>query len=100
MSKLSHQEAAWINTPANSLIDFELMFEGRPDAVMTLKLLKEEHERDETSPLQAHSTGSKRPGWKKEFMAALTQVAGEIGDISEEDIQREVIAYRKAKRKN
>src|SRR5438552_6702379 len=44
--------------------------------------------------------GRKRPGWKKEFMAALTQVAGEIGDISEEDIQREVIAYRKARRKN
>jgi uncharacterized phage-associated protein len=50
LSKLSHQEAAWIKTPANGLIDFELMFEGRPDAAMTLRLLKEEYERDQPSP--------------------------------------------------
>lgn len=43
--------------------------------------------------------GRKRPGWKKEFMAVLRQAASEMGNVSEEEIWKEVAEYRKARRK-
>ena len=52
LSKLSHREAAWTKTPANRLIDFELMFSGRPDAALTLELLTEE---SSAKPLVSHA---------------------------------------------
>jgi uncharacterized phage-associated protein len=38
---ISHEEPTWIETPENELIPFELMFEGRKDASLTLELLSE-----------------------------------------------------------
>lgn len=40
LSKLSHKEPAWQKTAENQLIDFELFFEGRPEAGITLELLR------------------------------------------------------------
>jgi hypothetical protein len=42
--------------------------------------------------------GRKRRGWKKEFLESLTQVAKDIGEVSEEEILRTVRTYRKEKR--
>jgi hypothetical protein len=42
--------------------------------------------------------GRKRPGWKKEFLASLSEAAKDIGEISEEDVLRAVRTYRKEKR--
>lgn len=42
LSRLSHQEATWKRTKENRLIDFELFFDGRPDAAPTLDALREE----------------------------------------------------------
>jgi len=36
---ISHDEPAWKKTPENDFITFELMFEGRDDASLTLELL-------------------------------------------------------------
>jgi uncharacterized phage-associated protein len=44
LSDLSHKERTWKKTPENCFIDFELMFEGRPDAAETLGMLKAEDE--------------------------------------------------------
>ncbi|HEV2988593.1 MAG TPA: hypothetical protein VG759_09130 [Candidatus Angelobacter sp.] len=41
--------------------------------------------------------GRKRPGWKKEFMALLRQAASQMGNVSEEEILKEVAEYRKAR---
>ena len=49
LSRISHQEPTWRKTPENGLIDFELFFEGRPDAEQTLVLLKEDSSRQEKS---------------------------------------------------
>jgi hypothetical protein len=38
--------------------------------------------------------GRKRAGWKKEFLDALSEAAKDIGEISEEEIQRTVPGYR------
>lgn len=43
LSKLSHKEAAWKKTPENNIIDFELMFEGRDEAMPVLELLRQEN---------------------------------------------------------
>jgi uncharacterized phage-associated protein len=43
LSDLSHKEATWTKTPENEIIDFELMFEGRDDAMHTLELLRQEN---------------------------------------------------------
>jgi hypothetical protein len=41
--------------------------------------------------------GSKRAGWKKDFLEALFEVAKDIGDISEEEIERDSqLSCRKA----
>jgi hypothetical protein len=42
--------------------------------------------------------GKKRRGWKKEFLASLTEAARDIGDLSEEEILRTVRSYRKERR--
>ena len=42
--------------------------------------------------------GRKRAGWKKEFLDALSVAAKDIGDISEEDIQRTIRSYREERR--
>jgi hypothetical protein len=42
--------------------------------------------------------GKKRRGWKKEFLDSLAEAAGDIGEISEEEILRNVRAYRKERR--
>jgi hypothetical protein len=42
--------------------------------------------------------GPKRAGWKKEFLEALSEAAKDIGDISEEEIQRTVRNYRDERR--
>jgi hypothetical protein len=38
--------------------------------------------------------GRKRAGWKKEFLDALSEAAKDIGEISEEEIQRTIRSYR------
>ena len=42
--------------------------------------------------------GRKRRGWKKKFLESLTEVAKDIGEISEEEILRTVRAYRRERR--
>ena len=42
--------------------------------------------------------GRKRRGWKKEFLESLTEVARDIGEVSDEEILRTVRAYRKERR--
>jgi hypothetical protein len=42
--------------------------------------------------------GKKRRGWKKEFLASLTEAAKEVGEVSEEEILRTVGSYRKERR--
>lgn len=41
--------------------------------------------------------GRKRQGWKNEFFESLTEVAKDIGEISQEEILRSVHSYRKEK---
>lgn len=38
--------------------------------------------------------GRKRTGWKKEFLATLSEAAKDIGDISEGEVQRTIGRYR------
>ena len=42
--------------------------------------------------------GRKRAGWKKEFLDALTNAAKDLGEISEEEIQRTIRSYREERR--
>ena len=42
--------------------------------------------------------GRKHPGWKKEFLARLSDAAKDLGDISEEEILKTVRAYRRERR--
>ena len=42
--------------------------------------------------------GRKRAGWKKEFLDALTNAAKDLGEISEEEIQRTIRSYRAERR--
>ncbi len=42
--------------------------------------------------------GRKRPGWKKEFQQTLSEAAKDIGEISEEEIQRTIRSYREESR--
>jgi hypothetical protein len=42
--------------------------------------------------------GRKRAGWKKEFLDSLSEAAKDIGEISEEEIQRTIRSYREEKR--
>jgi len=42
--------------------------------------------------------GRKRRGWKKEFLESLTEAARDIGEVSDEEIQRTVRAYRQERR--
>ncbi len=42
--------------------------------------------------------GRKRPGWKKEFLDSLSDAAQDIGEISEEEIQRTIRSYRAERR--
>ena len=42
--------------------------------------------------------GKKRRGWKKEFLASLSEAARDIGEVSEEEILRTVRRYRKERR--
>ncbi len=41
--------------------------------------------------------GRKRPGWKKEFLAAIQEAAGDLGELSQNEI-RKVIAQRRSVR--
>ena len=41
--------------------------------------------------------GRKRRGWKKEFLESLTEAAKDIGEISQEEILRNIRSYRKEK---
>jgi hypothetical protein len=42
--------------------------------------------------------GRKRAGWKKEFLRTLSEAAKDMGDISEEEIQRTIRSYREERR--
>ena len=42
--------------------------------------------------------GRKRPGWKKEFLRTLSEAAKDIGEVSEEEIQRTIRSYREESR--
>jgi hypothetical protein len=42
--------------------------------------------------------GKKRRGWKREFLASLSEAAKDIGEVSEEEILRTVRTYRKERR--
>ena len=42
--------------------------------------------------------GRKRAGWKKEFLKALSDAANDIGDISQDEIQRTIREYRAERR--
>jgi hypothetical protein len=42
--------------------------------------------------------GKKRRGWKREFLASLTEAAKDIGEVSEEEILHTVRSYRKERR--
>ena len=42
--------------------------------------------------------GRKRAGWKKEFLETLSEAAKDIGEISEEEIQRTIRGYREENR--
>ena len=42
--------------------------------------------------------GRKRPGWKKEFMEALSEAGKDMGEISEEEILRTIRGYRRERR--
>ena len=42
--------------------------------------------------------GRKRAGWKKEFLATITEAAKDLGDVSAEEIQRTIRSYREEKR--
>ena len=42
--------------------------------------------------------GKKRRGWKKEFLETLTEVARDIGEVSEEEILHTIRSYRKERR--
>lgn len=42
--------------------------------------------------------GRKRPGWESEFIGALQEAAEDLGDVSEEEIQRDVLEYRKSRK--
>jgi hypothetical protein len=42
--------------------------------------------------------GRKRRGWKKEFLESLTEVARDVGEVSDEELLRTVRAYRKERR--
>ena len=55
LSVMSHKEAAWGRTPENQIINFELMFEGRPDAKLTLELLRQEIEQTPDASKAARS---------------------------------------------
>jgi uncharacterized phage-associated protein len=48
LSDRSHREPAWKKTPNNHLIDFELFFEGHPEAKAILDLLKDESHAEAT----------------------------------------------------
>jgi hypothetical protein len=42
--------------------------------------------------------GKKCRGWKKEFLASLTEAAKDMGEVSEEEILRTVRSYRRERR--
>ena len=42
--------------------------------------------------------GRKRAGWKQEFLNTLSEAAKDMGEISEEDIQRTIRSYRDERR--
>ena len=42
--------------------------------------------------------GRKRAGWKKEFLEALSDAAKDIGEVSQEEIQRTIRDYRAERR--
>ena len=50
LSDLSHEEPTWKKTAENEFINFELMFEGQPDAALTLELLTKEHSQTAHGP--------------------------------------------------
>jgi hypothetical protein len=43
--------------------------------------------------------GRKRPNWKADFLATLTEAARDISAVSSKDLQRAVREYRKSKKK-
>lgn len=43
--------------------------------------------------------GRKRPGWKKEFLAVLSEAAKDLGEISQDEILRTIRSYRDERRK-
>jgi hypothetical protein len=43
--------------------------------------------------------GRKRSGWKKDFLRSVQKAAGDLGDISEEEILRIVREYRSGRKK-
>ena len=43
--------------------------------------------------------GRKRAGWKKDFLRSVQKAAGDLGDISEEEILRTVREYRSGRKK-
>jgi hypothetical protein len=42
--------------------------------------------------------GRKRAGWKKEFLATISEAAKDLGELSDEEIQRTIRSYREERR--
>ena len=42
--------------------------------------------------------GRKRAGWKREFLEAISEAAKDLGELSEEEIQRTIRSYREERR--
>ena len=44
--------------------------------------------------------GRKRPGWKRDFLAAVREASGDLADVSERQLTDTVRAYRRERRKS
>lgn len=42
--------------------------------------------------------GRKRAGWKREFLEVISEAAKDLGELSEEEIQRTIRSYREERR--
>ena len=42
--------------------------------------------------------GRKRAGWKKEFLETISEAAKDLGELSNEEIQRAIRTYREERR--
>jgi hypothetical protein len=106
LSKLMDAFSAWeqklrTENPNYVVFNCRLTAEGEPIKLgVPLRALQEQvEERMKRAELYKDlPRGRKRRGWKKEFLESLSEAAKEIGEVSEDEILRTVLAYRKEKR--